>query len=245
MALADTVADLRASGPHLSIGVLTADLLRLGDELRLLEDAGARIVHTDVADGAFCPMFTVGPPLVKAQKTSLLKDAHLMVEEPLDKVGAFVEAGADIITFQVEGAKQPHRVLQVLGAATNTNEPDRGIVRGVALNPSTSLTVLEPLLGDLEYVLLLAINPGWGGQLFLPGMDRRIGGLREMLAAAGREDVLVGIDGAVTKANLGHVLGLRPDVVVTGSAVFDGKAPAENARYMLDQARSARPAVPA
>ena len=245
MAISDTVSELRASRPHLSIGVMTADLMRLGEELALLETAGARIVHTDVADGVFCPMFTFGPPFVKAQRTRLLKDAHLMVEEPLDKVQAFVDAGADIIAFQVEGARQPHRVLQVLGAATNANDPARGIVRGVALNPSTPLETLEPLLGDLEYVLLLAINPGWGGQPFLPGMERRFGRLRDMLAAAGREDVLVGVDGAVTKTNLVQVLGLRPDVVVTGSAVFDGKAAADNARFMLDQARAARPIVPA
>lgn len=244
MAVSRIVADLRASGPHLSIGVMTADLMRLGDELALVETAGAQLVHTDVADGVFCPMFTFGPPFLKAQRTRLLKDAHLMVEEPLDKVAAFVDAGADIITFQVEGARQPHRVLQVLGAATNVNDPERGIVRGVALNPSTSLDALEPLLDDLEYVLLLAINPGWAGQPFLPRMERRIGRLRDMLAVAGREDVLVGIDGAVSRTNLGHVLGLAPDIVVTGSAVFDGKAPAENARFMLEQARAVR-AVPA
>ena len=245
MAVSDTIAELRASGPHLSIGITTADLLRLGDELALLADGGARLVHTDVADGVFCPMFTFGPPFVHAQRTPLLKDAHLMVEDPLEKVQAFVDAGADLVTFQVEGARQPHRVLQVLGTAMNANDPGRGIVRGVALNPSTPLGVLEPLLDELDYVLLLAINPGWGGQPFLPAMDRRVGQLRELLAAARREDVLVGIDGAVTRANIGRVLGLRPDVVVTGSAVFDGKAPAENLRFMLDQARAARPVVSA
>ena len=243
MAVADTVASLRATGPHLSIGLMTADLMRLGGELELLEAAGARIAHTDVADGVYCPMFTFGPPFVKAQRTSLLKDAHLMVAEPLDKVEAFVEAGADILTFQVEGAQRPHRVLQVLGGATNVNDPTRGIVRGVALEPSTSLGVLEPLLDDLEYVLLVAIDPGWGGQRFLPGMARRIGQVREMLARAGREEVLVGLDGAVTKANIDEVLALGPDVVVTGSAVFDGKAPADNARFMLERASAARAVV--
>lgn len=245
MAVADTIAALRASGPHLSIGVLTADLGHLADELALLERADARIVHTDVADGVFCPLFTVAAPFLKAQRTTLLKDAHLMIEDPLEKVAAFVEAGADMITFHVEGARQPHRVLQVLGAATNANDPDRGIVRGVGVNPSTPLDVLEPLLGDLEYVLLLAINPGWGGQPFLPGMEQRIERLRELLAAAGREDVLIGIDGAVTKANIARVAALGADIIVTGSAVFDGKAAADNARFMLDQARAARSAVPA
>src|SRR5512135_3625398 len=93
------VAELKASGPHLSIGILTADLLRLGDALALLDRAGARIVHTDVMDGVFCPQLTVGAPFVKAQKTPLLKDAHLMIDEPIEKVQAFVDAGADIIVF--------------------------------------------------------------------------------------------------------------------------------------------------
>ena len=98
----------------------------------------------------------------------MLKDVHLMVDDPLAKVDAFVAAGADIITFHVEGARQPHRVLQVLGTAVNANDPERGVVRGVALNPSTPVEALEPLLDDLDYVLLLAVNPGWGGQAFIP-----------------------------------------------------------------------------
>jgi ribulose-phosphate 3-epimerase len=245
MSASDLVADLRSSGPHLSIGILTADLLHLGDELALLERVGARIVHTDVGDGIFSPMFTVGAPFVKAQRTPLLKDAHLMIEGPVDKVHAFVEAGADIITFQVEGAKQPHRVLQMLGAATNANDPARGIVRGVALNPGTPLQVLEPLLDEVEYVLLLAINPGWGGQAFIPRTEERLLRLREMCVAAGNGDVLIGVDGGITRSNIARVAALGVDIVVTGSAVFDGKAPADNARYMLGQAAAARPPVPA
>lgn len=230
------VAELRSSGPHLSIGILTADLLHLGDELRLLERAGARIVHTDVMDGVFCPQLTVGTPFVKAQRTSLLKDAHLMIEEPLDKVQAFVDAGADIITFQVEGARHPHRVLQALGSVTNANDPERGIMRGVALNPGTPVETIEPLLGDLEYVMLLAVNPGWSGQSFIASTERRVERARELIAASGR-DILLGVDGGITKANVGRVAALGVDIIVTGSAVFDGRTPESNAREMLALAR--------
>jgi ribulose-phosphate 3-epimerase len=210
----DLVADLRASGPHLSIGILTADLLHLGDELALLEQVGARIVHTDVGDGVFSPMFTVGAPFVKAQRTTLLKDAHLMIEDPIDKVQAFVDAGADIITFHVESTRHPHRVLQALGQATNANEPERGIVRGVALNPGTPLQAVEPLLTEVEYVLLLAVNPGWGGQAFIPSTEERLSQLRAMCVAAGCERILIGIDGGITRSNLSRVAALGADIVV-------------------------------
>jgi ribulose-phosphate 3-epimerase len=138
-----TLQRLRAGGPRLTVGMITADLLHLGDELALLETAGAELVHVDVMDGVFCPMLTVGPPVIKTMRTELLKDAHLMIDDPLTKVDAFVAAGADMITFQVEGAPQPHQVLQALGKATNVNDPARGIVRGVAVNPSTPLEVLR------------------------------------------------------------------------------------------------------
>ncbi len=232
MAVADLIADLRATGPHLSIGILTADLLHLADELALLERVGARLVHTDVGDGVFSPMFTVGAPFVKAQRTALLKDAHLMVEDPVEKARAFVDAGADIVTFQIEGTRHPHRVLQVLSAATNANDPERGIVRGIALNPGTPAVAVEPLLGDLEYVLVLAVNPGWSGQGFIPATEAKLTAVRDLIDRSGRQ-ILLGVDGGITRANLGHVASLGVDVIVTGSAVFDGQAPEENARRML------------
>lgn len=233
----DTVARLRMGGPHLSIGLMTADMLSLGSELGLLEKVGAEIVHFDVMDGVFCPGLTVGPAFVKAMKTPLLRDVHLMVSDPLDKVADFVAAGADIIVFHVEGAAQPHRVLQVLGEATNANDPDRGIVRGVALNPSTPLQVLEPLVDDLELVLLLAINPGWGGQKFIDATQRRLAEVADMLGGPDRS-ILLQVDGGVTRDNIARVAAMGCDVIVTGSAVFDGRAAEENALFMFEKART-------
>jgi len=114
---------LLEGGPRLSVGMLTADLLDLGSELRLLAGTGAELVHIDVMDGVFCPQITLGQPVVKAIRTPLLKDVHLMIDDPLSKVESFVQAGADMITFHLEGARQPHRVLQALGAAANANDP--------------------------------------------------------------------------------------------------------------------------
>jgi ribulose-phosphate 3-epimerase len=230
---------LQTGGPRLTVGMITADLLSLGSEIRLLEEGGAQLVHVDVMDGVFCPMLTVGPPVVKALRTSLIKDVHLMVDDPLAKIDAFVAAGADMITFHVEGAPQPHRVLQALGAATNANDPERGIIRGVGINPSTPVEVLEPLLDEVDYILVLAINPGWGGQPFVSTTARRIARVRAMVGASGR-DILVGVDGAVTRGNIHDVAGLGADIIVSGSAIFDGKAVADNLRYMLDAVAAAR-----
>jgi ribulose-phosphate 3-epimerase len=239
-----TLTRLLDGGPRLTVGMITADLTALGTEIAILEDAGVEMVHVDVADGVFCPLFTVGPPVVKALRTPILKDVHLMIDSPLDKVDAFVAAGADMITFHVESAPQPHRVLQVLGDATNVNDAARGVIRGIALNPSTPLETIEPLLDEVEYILVLAINPGWGGQGFLASTERRVARLREMIAACGHP-VLIGVDGGVTKANIETVAAIGADIIVTGSAVFDGKAAADNVRYMLDRVASAPAAAPA
>ena len=124
-----------------------------------------------------------------------------------------------------------------IAALENTNDPARGVLRGVALNPGTPLEVLDPLVEQVDLVLLLAINPGWGGQKFGVETPRRLEKTRRLIEDSGR-DVLLGVDGGITRGNIREVAALRPDLIVTGSAVFDGKAPAENARYMLDAIRA-------
>jgi ribulose-phosphate 3-epimerase len=224
---------LRAAAPTVSIGVITANLLSLGSEISLLERTGAKLAHVDVMDGCFCPMMTVGPPFIKAIRTSLLKDVHLMIEEPLEKVADYVAAGADIITIHVEACSHVHRVLQKLGTFTNVNDAERGIVRGVALNPGTPLEALEPLLDELEYILLLAVNPGWGGQKYIPATTARIAHVQRMIANSGK-NIMLGVDGGITKENIREVVATGADLIVAGSAVFDGKTPEANARFMLE-----------
>lgn len=223
---------LRGYCPTLSVGVLTADLGNLESQVALLDRAGAHLVHFDVMDGCFCPPITFGPPVVKAVKTSLLKDVHLMVDDPLEKVKDFVAAGADMITVHVESCRHIHRVLQTMGSMTNANDPERGLIRGVAINPGTPLEAIEPLLDEAEMVLLLAVNPGWGGQSFIPATNDRIARVKQMVSEAGH-DVLLAVDGGVTRGNISEVVKTGVDLVVTGSAVFDGKAPEENAKLML------------
>ena len=232
---------LLTGGPRLTVGMITADLGHLADEILVLEGAGVELVHIDVMDGVFCPMLTVGPPVTGAVRTPILKDVHLMIDDPLSKVDAFVKAGADLVTFHVEGARQPHRVLRVLGDAVNANDPERGIVRGIALNPSTPLEMVEPLLDDVELVLVLAVDPGWGGQTFIPSTERRLDRARSLIEASGR-GILLGVDGGVTRDNVARIAAMGVDLVVSGSAIFDGRAAAENATAMLDLVRAGRPA---
>ena len=233
-----TFLEIRAAAPVISAGVMSANLTSLGTELELMETAGVKCLHVDVMDGRFCPMMTAGPPLVRAMRTELLKDVHLMIEEPLAHVESFVAAGADAITVHVESSRHVHRTLQVLGEMTAAARPDRRILRGVALNPSTPVEAVRPLLDETELVLLLAVNPGWRGQRFIPATERKCHKLEDMLRET-RRDVLVGIDGGVTMENVADIAAMGVDIIVAGSAIFDGKAPLENAQRMIAAAREA------
>jgi ribulose-phosphate 3-epimerase len=195
--------------------------MALGADIERLQDAGARLAHFDVMDGSYVPMLTVGPPFIKAVKTTMLKDVHLMVREPLASIGDYVAAGADLITIHPDACTHPHRVLQVLGSTTHAVHPERTIARGVALNPGTPVDLLDPLLDQVELVMLVAINPGWSGQAFVAATHGRIESVRAKIAASGR-GILLAVDGGITRRNVGELAGLDVDVVVTGSAVFEG-----------------------
>jgi len=230
--------EIKQACPLVSVGVLTADLMNLGAELKLMETAGVKLLHVDVMDGCFCPMMTVGPCFIKAIKTPLYKDVHLMIEEPLSKIESYVSAGADMVTVHVESSRYVHRVLQVLGTMTNANDPDRGILRGIALNPGTPLEIIAPLIDEVEMIFLLAVNPGWGGQRFIPSTSDRIVQVRQMLRKS-KKDVLIGVDGGIKRDNIADVARMGADIIVTGSAVFDGKSPLENAQFMINAAMNA------
>jgi ribulose-phosphate 3-epimerase len=215
------VSDLRRTGPALSLGLISANLMALGADVERLEGAGARLAHFDVMDGSYVPMLTVGPPFIKAVKTAMMKDVHLMVREPLASLGDYVAAGADIVTIHPDACVHPHRVLQVLGATAHRDRAERTIARGVALNPGASVDVLDPFLDEIEMVMLVAINPGWGGQAFIPATLGRIEAVRQKILSSGRE-ILIAVDGGITRRNVGQLAGRGVDIVVTGSAVFDG-----------------------
>lgn len=209
--------------PRLSVGVNGADALHLGRDLDRLTATGVRLFHIDVMDGVFCPQMTVGPGFVRAVSEHHPTDVHLMIDEPLEKVEAYVDAGAEIITVHVESTRHPHRVLQRLG--------ELGVRRGLALNPGTPLDAAEPLLDEIDQLLILAVNPGWSGQRFIPATAARLTAARRMIEARG---ISLGVDGGVTRANIAEIASLGVDLIVSGSAIFADGDPAAGARQMLD-----------
>jgi ribulose-phosphate 3-epimerase len=193
--------------------ILSADFARLADEIARVEQGGADWLHVDVMDGHFVPNLTVGPPIVESIRkvTRLPLDVHLMVTNPDDCIGAFAEAGADYLTVHVEACPHLHRTVQFI--------KERGVKPGVTLNPGTSVVTLEEILPDVDLILVMSVNPGFGGQQFIPGSLDKIKKIRAMLDQA-RSQALLEVDGGVKVDNAVSVVEAGADVLVAGSAIF-------------------------
>jgi ribulose-phosphate 3-epimerase len=219
------------SGPVLSVGATSADLMHLGRDVAALEQAGVQALHFDVMDGRFVPQLTVGPSFVKGFPTPLLKDVHLMIEDPLASLPAYVAAGADAITIHPEACPHPHQALKAIRQLAGAGDRPRPVARGIALNPSSPLSLLEPLLDEIDLVLMVAINPGFPGQSFVERTAQRYRQVRALVQPLGRK-VLVGVDGGVTRHTIGRIAELEPDWVVSGSAVFEQGRIADNVAFL-------------
>lgn len=193
--------------------ILSADFSRLGDEIRAVEAAGADYIHIDVMDGHFVPNITIGPLVVDAVRsvTSLPLDVHLMIENPDLYIPEFAAAGADIIVVHAEATNHLHRSIQLIKSL--------GKRAGVSLNPATPLNLLDYILNDLDLVLLMTVNPGFGGQSFIDACLPKIHALRKMLDQSGSEAELE-VDGGVKPGNIAKISHAGADVFVAGSAVF-------------------------
>jgi len=194
--------------------ILSADFAKLGDEIKAVEAAGADWIHADVMDGHFVPNITIGPLVVKAVRriTELPIDVHLMIENPDNYIAAFAEAGAAYISVQVETCIHLNRTVQLI--------KDCGSHPGVVLNPSTPIASLEWILDDVDFVLVMSVNPGFGGQAFIPSSLDKIKALREMIKNRGLSS-LIEVDGGINEKTIAEIASAGADVLVAGSAIFD------------------------
>ncbi len=208
--------------------ILSADFARLADEIKAVEEGGATVLHVDVMDGHFVPNITIGLPVVRSLRkaTQMTIDCHLMITDPGTYAEQFVKAGADMVSVHVEADAHLHRTLSSIRAA--------GARAGIAINPATPLNVLDEALRFADFVLIMSVNPGFGGQAFIPTSVEKVRRLRQMIESRGLS-TQIEIDGGIDAGNILEVVEAGADILVAGSAVYGKPSPAEAVRELIEK----------
>jgi ribulose-phosphate 3-epimerase len=220
----------------LAPSILSADFSALGDAVAAVQRGGADLIHVDVMDGHFVPNITIGVPVVKSLKriARVPLDVHLMIEEPDRYIDAFADAGAAMISVHAEVLPHMHRTVHAIKA--------RGVKAGVVINPATPAAALGEIAADVDYVLVMSVNPGFGGQTFIPRSDAKVRAVRALLDAAGN-DALVEIDGGIDLHTVARVVAAGARMIVAGSAIFNTPDPERAARELKAAALAAVPPI--
>ena len=209
----------------LSPSILSADFSRLGEQIRELDEAGAQYVHIDVMDGMFVPSISFGMPVIRSIRgcTDRIFDVHLMIEEPGRYIDEFAEAGADLITVHAESCRHLDRTIEKI--------KERGLLAGVALNPATPVSAISCVLEKVDMVLIMTVNPGFGGQKLIPYTVEKVRELRKIVDEQGlKTDIEV--DGGVNLSNVGELMDAGANIIVAGSAVFSGDVTENTIRFL-------------
>jgi ribulose-phosphate 3-epimerase len=220
----------------LAPSILSADFAKLGEAVAAAERGGADLIHVDVMDGHFVPNITIGPPVVKSLKrvATVPLDVHLMITDPDKYIGLFAEAGAAMISVHVEVLPHLHRTIQAIKAL--------GCKAGVVLNPSTPVVDISEVAGDVDFVLVMSVNPGFGGQTFIPRSESKVADVRALLDRAGNPGA-VEIDGGIDMATVGRVVKAGARMLVAGNAIFGTPDPERATRELKAAAMAALPAA--
>jgi len=212
--------------------ILSADFARLGEAVEMAERGGAELIHVDVMDGHFVPNITIGVPVVRSLKriARVPLDVHLMIENPDLYIGSFAEAGASMVSVHVEAVRHIHRTVQAIRGL--------GVQAGVAINPGTPVIALREIAADVDYVVVMSVNPGFGGQTFIPRSESKIREVRALLDEAGNS-APIEIDGGVDEHNVARVVAAGARIIVAGSAVFNTPDPERATRELKGAALGA------
>jgi ribulose-phosphate 3-epimerase len=214
----------------LAPSILSADFSKLGEEIKKVEKAGADIIHLDVMDGRYVPNITFGMPVIEKLRplTDLPFDAHLMIVEPEKYVDDFIKAGVNMISFHMDATIHSHRLVERIKS--------QGVKAGVVLNPAVPVNTLEEIIYYVDYVLIMSVNPGFGGQKFIPQTLHKVSKLKQLMEQTGRTDVLIEMDGGINKDNIREISEKGVNIFVAGSAVFKGNSE-ENVKILKENMR--------